>query len=210
MDRPHGLAVARPTHALRGLAHDVHALFPLEQERGLGADGRSTQERRRSGAVVCRRDHRASPPTRDWRPKKAGDQAIGRSRGGLSTKIHAAVEALGNPLRLRLTAGQIADITEAAALVEGIEAQSVIADKGYDANAFVDTIEAQGAQAVIPPRGNRLTQRTYDRHLYKDRNLVERFFCRLKQFRRVATRYEKLAQNFMSMLNLASAYIWLA
>lgn len=117
---------------------------------------------------------------------------------------------MGNPLRLRLTAGQIADITEAAALIEGIEAQSVIADKGYDANAFVDTIEAQGAQAVIPPRGNRLTQRTYDRHLYKDRNLVERFFCRLKQFRRVATRYEKLAQNFMSMLNLASAHIWLA
>ena len=71
-------------------------------------------------------------------------------------------------------------------------------------------IEAQGAQAVIPPRSNRLTQRAYDRHLYKDRNLVERFFCRLKQFRRIATRYEKLAQNFMSMLSLASAYVWLA
>jgi transposase len=117
---------------------------------------------------------------------------------------------LGNPLRLRLTAGQVADITEAAALINGIEAQSVIADKGYDANAFVDTIEAMGAQAVIPPRSNRLTQRAYDRHLYKDRNLVERFFCRLKQFRRIATRYEKLAQNFMSMLSLASIFIWLA
>ena len=113
-------------------------------------------------------------------------------------------------MRLRLTAGQIADIAEAAALIEGIKAQSVIADKGYDANTFVDNIEAQGAQAVIPPRSNRLTQRAYDRHLYKDRNLVERFFCRLKQFRRIATRYEKLAQNFMSMISLASAYIWLA
>lgn len=128
----------------------------------------------------------------------------------MSTKIHAAVEALGNPLRWRLSAGQVADIVEAAALIEGIEAQSVIADKGYDADAFIAAIESQGAQAVIPPRSNRLTQRAYDRHLYKDRNLVERFFNRLKQFRRIATRYEKLSQNFMSMLNLACAYIWLA
>lgn len=104
----------------------------------------------------------------------------------------------------------MADITEAAALIKGIEAHSVIADKGYDADAFVDTIETRGAQAVIPPRSNRLTQRAYDRHLYKDRNLVERFFCRLKQFRRIATRYEKLSENFMSMLSLACAFIWLA
>ena len=104
----------------------------------------------------------------------------------------------------------MADISEAAALIEGLGAQCVIADKDYDANAFVATIEAQGAQAVIPPRSNRLTQRAYDRHLYKDRNLVERFFNRLKQFRRIATRYEKLSQNFMSMLNLACSYIWMA
>lgn len=104
----------------------------------------------------------------------------------------------------------MADISEAAALIEGFEAQCVVADKGYDANAFVALIESQGAQAVIPPRSNRLTQRAYDHHLYKDRNLVERFFNRLKQFRRIATRYEKLSHNFMSMLNLACTYIWLA
>lgn len=115
----------------------------------------------------------------------------------------------GNPLRLRLTAGQMADLTEAAALIQGIATQSVIADKGYDADAFVDLIETQGAQAVIPPRRNRLTQRAYDRHLYQGRNLVERFFCRLKQFRRIATRDEKLSQNFLSMLSLACACIWL-
>ncbi len=113
-------------------------------------------------------------------------------------------------MRLRLTAGQLADMTEAAALIQGIEAQRVIADRGYDAEAFVDLIATQGAQAVIPPRRNRLTQRAYDRHLYKDRTLVERFFCRLTQFRRIATRYEKLSQNFMSMLSLACACIWLA
>jgi transposase len=85
----------------------------------------------------------------------------------------------------------------------------VVGDKGYDADALVALINAAGAQAVIPPRSNRTEQRDYDRHVYKDRNLVERFFARLKQFRRIATRYEKLARNFNSMLNLTCAYIWL-
>ena len=128
----------------------------------------------------------------------------------MSTKIHTAVDALGNPLRFRLTGGQVADITQAEALIEGLAAQAVIGDKGYDAVALVARIEASGAQAVIPPRKNRTQQRSYDHDLYKDRNLVERFFSRLKQFRRIATRYEKLARNFCSMLNLVCAYIWLA
>lgn len=128
----------------------------------------------------------------------------------MSTKIHTAVDALGNPLRFRLTGGQVADITQAEALIEGFDTQAVIGDKGYDAAALVARIEASGAQAVIPPRKNRLQQRSYDHDLYKDRNLVERFFSRLKQFRRIATRYEKLARNFCSMLNLVCAYIWLA
>jgi transposase len=128
----------------------------------------------------------------------------------LTTKIHAAVEALGNPLRLRLSAGQVADIREAPALIQGLAAQAVVGDKGYDADEFVGIIEAQGAQAVIPPRKHRTQPRDYDRHLYKDRNLVERFFNRIKQFRRIATRYEKLAQNFLSMIQLVCAYIWLA
>lgn len=128
----------------------------------------------------------------------------------MSTKIHAAVDALGNPLRFRLTAGQMADITQADALIEGFAAQAVIGDKGYDAAALVARIEASGAQAVIPPRKNRTQQRSYDHHLYKDRNLIERFFNRLKQFRRIATRYEKLALNFLSMVNLVCAYVWLA
>lgn len=143
-------------------------------------------------------------------PKKSGRASHRTEPRGAEHQIHATVEALGNPLRLRLTAGQLADMTEAAALIQGIEAQRVIADRGYDAEAFVDLIATQGAQAVIPPRRNRLTQRAYDRHLYKDRTLVERFFCRLTQFRRIATRYEKLSQNFMSMLSLACACIWLA
>ena len=117
------------------------------------------------------------------------------------------MDALGNPLRWILTGGEVADITQAPALIEGFDAQTIIADKGYDADAFVALINAAGAAAVIPPRSNRIEQRTYDRHLYKDRNLVERFFNRLKQFRRIATRYEKLARNFISMLNLVCTYI---
>ena len=120
------------------------------------------------------------------------------------------VDALGNPLRFRLTAGQVADIEEAQALIEGFETQAVIGDKGYDADALVACIEASGAQAVIPPRKNRTQQRSYDHDLYKARNLVERFFNRLKQFRRIATRYEKLARNFSSMVSLVFTYIWLA
>jgi len=120
------------------------------------------------------------------------------------------VDALGNPLRWIVTGGEVADITQAHALIEGLNTQAVIGDKGYDADALVAYIQAMGAEAVIPPRSNRTEQRAYDRHVYKDRNLVERFFNRLKQFRRMATRYDKLACNFVSLLNLVCAYIWLA
>jgi transposase len=121
-----------------------------------------------------------------------------------------AVDALGNPLRWQLTGGEVHDITQGPALIAGFDPKQVIADKGYDSNAFIAYIEAAGAQAVIPPRKTRLQQRTYDRHAYRERHLVECFFNRLKQFRRIATRYEKLACNFLSMLNLAAAFIWLA
>ncbi|SNY54188.1 Transposase and inactivated derivatives [Pseudomonas sp. LAMO17WK12:I10] len=85
-----------------------------------------------------------------------------------------------------------------------------MADKGYDCAAFVDAIQCRGVEAVIPSKRNRLYPRTLDRHLYKARNLVERFFLKLKQFRRVATRYERLARNYQAMLSLVSAVIWLA
>jgi transposase len=120
------------------------------------------------------------------------------------------VDALGNPVRWLLTGGEVADITQAKSLLDGLQADAVLADKGYDADALIDSIQAAGAMAVIPPKRNRTMQRSYDRHLYKDRNLVERFFNRIKQFRRIATRYEKLARNYLSFLNLVCAYIWIA
>ena len=86
----------------------------------------------------------------------------------------------------------------------------LLADKGYDSDAFVEDIQRRGAEAIIPSKKNRLNPRSLDRHLYKARNLVERFFQKLKQFRRIATRYERLARKYQSMLSLVSAVIWLA
>ncbi len=128
----------------------------------------------------------------------------------MSTKIHAAVDALGNPVRLLLTAGQASEYGQANALIEGFDVDYVLADKGYDSEEFVEVIEKTGAVAVIPPRRNRKKQREYDRELYKERNLVERLFQKLKQFRRIATRYEKLKRNYQSMLYLVGSLIWLA
>lgn len=90
------------------------------------------------------------------------------------------VDALGNPVRWLLTGGEVADVTQAQLLLADLKADAVLADKGYDADALIERIHASGAIAVIPPRRNRVVQRSYDRHLYKDRNLVERFFNRIK------------------------------
>jgi transposase len=120
------------------------------------------------------------------------------------------VDALGNPVRWLLSGGEVADICCAKPLLEGLKADAVLADKGYDADDLIDSIQAAGAIAVIPPKRNRVVQRSYDRHLYKDLNLVERFFNRIKQFRRIATRYEKLARNYLSFLHLVCAYVWIA
>jgi transposase len=128
----------------------------------------------------------------------------------LSTKIHAAVDALGNPVRLILTEGQSSDYTKAEELITGFQSEYVIADKGYDSDSFVIVIEKSEAKAVIPPRSNRKKKREYDIELYKERNLVERFFQKLKHYRRIATRYERLGRNYLSMLFLVSTVIWLA
>jgi transposase len=116
---------------------------------------------------------------------------------------------LGLPVEIQLTPGQQADITKATDLLEGYTPEAVIADKGYDSNSLVDAIEAKGAEAVIPPRENRLHQREHDSVLYKERNVVERFINRIKQFRRVATRYEKTSRNFLAFVHIASTIILL-
>jgi transposase len=109
-----------------------------------------------------------------------------------------------------LTAGQAHDLTQAASLLDGIKTEAVVTDKAFDANALIQTIEQTGAKVVIPPKADRTVQRDFDRNQYKHRNLIERFFCRLKHFRRIATRYDKLASRFSSFIALVASFIWLA
>ena len=129
--------------------------------------------------------------------------------GGWSTKIHAAVDALGNPLRIILTVGQRADITQAEALVAGYQTGAVLADRGYDADSLIALLQKAAIEVVIPSKKNRSEQRLIDKNLYQDRNKVERFFNQLKAYRRVATRYEKTATSFAGFVYLASALILL-
>lgn len=119
------------------------------------------------------------------------------------------VNGLGMPVELKLTPGQAADITEAESLLKPHDFDVAIGDKGFDSQKLVDFIAGRGAQAVIPPRSNLKEQRAYDRHLYKARNLVERFINRIKQYRRVATRYEKTGRNFLAFVQLAAITVLL-
>ena len=119
------------------------------------------------------------------------------------------VDALGNPLALSLTGGHAHDITEAETLVAQVEPAALLADKGYDADSFIKSLEVRAIKAVIPPKSNRKVKRDCDFALYAERNLVERFFNTIKQFRGIATRYEKTARNYLAGLHLVCALAWL-
>ena len=144
-----------------------------------------------------------------WRTKKEGEQSLGRSRGGFSTKIHLACDALGNALRFILTGGERNDITQAESLVKDLVVDYVIADKGYDAQEFVLKLKERNSEAVIPSRSNQKEQRKIDEHLYKERHLIENQIGKLKQFRRVFSRFDKLAKNYLSFIYFASTVVWL-
>ena len=140
----------------------------------------------------------------------AAAEALGRSRGGFSCKIHALTDALGLPVRFILTGGQAADITQAIPLMKDIGSMgALLADKGCDANALLDWLGQRGIAAVIPPKASRKVQRSCDWHIYKERHVIECMFGELKHFRRIATRYEKKASHFMEMLTFAAVLLWL-
>jgi transposase len=130
----------------------------------------------------------------------------------LTTKIHASCDALGHPTGFYLTPGQASDLAGADALLPALLAsiQALLADKAYDAQERVlALLEKAGVQIVIPPKKNRKLQREYDKELYKARHLIENFFAKLKQFRGIATRYDKRASTFLGAVYLAAAVIWL-
>jgi transposase len=125
-------------------------------------------------------------------------------------KIHALVDRKGRPLKLKLTAGQMSDIGSAQEPIADLPRDAMfLADKGYDANALRDAVAERGAWANIPPKANRKDPICFSKHLYKARNLVERFFNKIKHYRRIATRYDKTAENFLAALKLVTIRVWL-
>ena len=120
------------------------------------------------------------------------------------------MDALGNPLATVLTARQVHDLAGADALAPGMKAEALLADKAYDADErVIEPLEATGKTAVIPPKKNRKTPRTYDKVLYEARHSMENFFCWAKQFRAIATRYDKTARNFLAAVHMVAALCWL-
>jgi len=123
----------------------------------------------------------------------------------LSTKVHAATDVLGNPVRFILTGAERNDITQIEPLLYGLKAGHMLADKGYDGQRAMDAIAAGGAKPVVPRRTITAKWRTFDATTYNDRNLIERFFSKIKHFRRIATRCDNLARNYAGFLNLVVA-----
>lgn len=143
-------------------------------------------------------------------PKKKGPQALGRSRGGFGTKAHAAVNAKGHPVALKLTPGQSHDAPHAPDLLAAARrgaTKAVLGDRAYDTDAILALVRRLQARVVIPADGGRVKPRRYDRTLYKGRNVVERYWNKVKQYRRVATRYDKLDQCFLAFVHLASILV---
>ena len=132
-------------------------------------------------------------------------QAMGRTKGGLNTKLHAVVDGRGRPVALLLGAGQEADIACAQETLGEISCRVLVGDKGYDCDAFREWLREHSMEPCIPSRSNRLNPQTYEKNAYRKRHLVENFFEKLKRFRRIATRYDKLALTFFGFVCLATA-----
>lgn len=151
------------------------------------------------------RQLRESPPLRSRRKRGAQNQAIGPSRGGQTTKIHALSDTLGRPVVIKVTAGNVSDVKMADALLAEVSnCRYVLADKGYDSDKLRKFIRDKGAKPVIPGRRSCKKKIRHDQKRYAFRWMVEAVFCRLKDFRRVATRYDKLARNYLSTLAIAT------
>src|SRR5919202_225416 len=207
---PGGHPLARPAGTVRRLEEGAHPLRPLGQDRRMGAGLQAFGRRRRRRVRHDRQHDRSRPPAQRRRGQKGGDEAIGRSRGGLSTKVHALVDALGNPTGFALSPGQAHDLDGADALLPDLAADALIADKAFDAEERVlAPLARAGKAAVIPPKANRKEARAYDKDLYKARHLIENFFAKLKQYRAIATRYDKRALHFLGAIHLAATVIWL-
>ena len=204
-------ALARLPCGLRAVHDDLQSIQPLEQTGALvGGLSHLDRKLRRHRHGLHRQHARQGAPLGRRRKRGAYAQAIGRSRGGRTSKLHALTDTKGRPRVLLLTPGNINDIAMAPALLSeaGRPIRRVLGDKGYDANSLRDLLAAQRTIAVIPSTASRKVPIPHDARAYRQRNLVERMCCRLKDYRRVATRYDKLARNFLAGTLIAAALTW--
>jgi transposase len=190
--------------------NDLQSLFALGAARHLGKSVSSTC---RTWPIDGFADDRLDPyqgaPLRLGRKRGEEKQAVGRSRGGRNTKIHALADAKGRLIAILLTGGQAHDYPPAQRLICRVEtADHMLGDAAYDGNELRKELQDQGTTPVIPNRSNRKQRFSFNKQLYKERHRIENAFCRLKDFRRIATRYDKLARNFLASVCLAAALVW--
>src|SRR5215210_2279987 len=203
----YGGALARPAGRLRQMEQRLPALPPLGEGRRVRA--RLRLPVRRAGLRIRpgRRHHRHRPPEGERREGGTQGQAIGRSRGGLTTKIVALVDALGNLVRFVLLPGQRHDTVGVPPLIEGVAFGALLGDKAFDADWLRAELDGRGAAAVIPPKANRKARLDCDKAMYRWRHLIENYFAKLKEFRAIATRYDKTDTSFRANICLAAALI---
>ena len=168
---------------------------------GLHRPGR---ERRAASGADARCHARQGASLRRWRKRGADHQAIGRSRGGRTTKIHAAVDEYGRPRRLIVRPGHRGDAPVAPDLIGPFSPAICLADAAYDSDSLRQTLIERGTCPVIPNNPTRKRKHPFDRRAYRQRNVIERTFSRLKDFRRIATRYDKRATNFQAAVTIAA------
>lgn len=181
----------------------------MVEGRDLADDAGSVGGPRIDWIAEHRQHHLQGTPLRRGRKRGAQEQAIGRSRGGRTTKIHAVADASGRLIGFDLTPGQMGDVRLAPDLIKTLPAAAqLLADTAYDSDKFREFLIARGSTPVIKPNPTRKKIPPFDKAAYKGRNVIERAFSHLKDWRRVATRYDKLARNFRATVTLALLFIW--
>src|SRR5574338_281431 len=182
-------------------------LYPLAGQGRVGETAGSLDRCARLRMADDRRQPlQGSPSCRRSQRRQSGYEPHKR---GLNTKIHLAVDAFGMPVRVLVTEGTRADCTQASRLIEGMAADHLIADKGYDTDSILEQAAARGMNAVVPPKKNRINQRPYDEELYKLRHLIKNAFLHLKRWRGIATRYAKNSSSFLAAVHIRCLALWL-
>ena len=201
--------VRLPT-GIRPTDNDLQSLCALGATRGMGAPlPRARRARSIDRDADDRCDPRESAPFGIGRKKGEQNQAIGRSRGGRNTKIHAIADAKGRLLAILLTGGQAHDCPPAQRLIRRTKAaKKLLGDRAYDSAELRKWLSKRGTRSVVPNKSNRKQPFSFDRKSYKQRHRIENAFCRLKDFRRIATRYDRLARNYLAAVSLIAAIVW--